>query len=116
MEINTLTNRSNIQKWELFMMVMKTKSIRYSSKRNYVKKCLKNELIRRIAKIERDHNQDRLADQYEYCKTKLNEIENQEIEGYIRRVKFLAPYEKSEADIAFYSKVEARKKVNGCIY
>ena len=38
-----------------------------------------------------------------------------EIEGYIRRVKFLAPYEKSEPNIAFYSKVEMRKKTNGRI-
>ena len=46
----------------------------------------------------------------------MNEIENQEIEGYIRRVKFLAPHEKSKADIPFYSKVKARKKAYDGIY
>ena len=43
-------------------------------------------------------------------KGRLKEIENKEIEGYIRRVKFLAPYEKSETDISFYSKLEEQKR------
>ena len=44
-EIGTLNNRTQKQKWEVFLMTMKTKSIRYSTKRNYAKKKVKNELI-----------------------------------------------------------------------
>ena len=51
-EVLSLQNRSNIQKWEIFMMTMKTKSIQYSTKRNLAKRKLKNELIRQISKIE----------------------------------------------------------------
>ena len=35
-----------------------------------------------------------------------------EIDGYIKRVRFLAPYEKSEPDIAFFSKLEGQKRAN----
>ena len=109
-EIGTLNRRTQKEKWEIFMMTMKTKSIRYSTKRNAAKKKLKNELIRQILKIEEEDNQDKLVDHYEYLKGRLKEIEDKEIEGYIRRVKFMAPYEKSETDIAFYSKLENRKR------
>ena len=45
-------------------------------------------------------------------KARLDEIEQKEIEGYIRRVKLLAPYEKGETNISFYSKLENKKKSN----
>ena len=47
-----------------------------------------------------------------YLKGRLKEIEEKEIEGYIRRVKFLAPYEKTECDISFYSKLEGQKRAS----
>ncbi len=111
-EVGMLNGRTYRQKWEVFLMVMKTKSIRYSTQRNYVKRRLKNELIRQISAIESDEHQFHLVEHYEYLKGRLKEIEQKEIEGYIRRVKFLAPYEKSEPDIAFYSKLENQKKTN----
>ncbi len=43
-EIDTLSNRTYREKWHIFMMLMKTKSIQYSTKRNFAKKRLKNEL------------------------------------------------------------------------
>ena len=103
-EIGTLNNRTQREKWDLFLMTMKTKSIRYSTQKNFAKKKLKNELIRQITKIEEERKQDHLVDHYEYLKGRLKEIEDKEIEGYIRRVKFLAPYEKSEPDIAFFQR------------
>ena len=109
-EIESLTNRTYKQKWEVFMMSMKTKSITYSTKRNNTKKRVKNEIIRQIKKIEQENNPKHLMLHYEYLKTRLKEIEDKEIEGYIRRIKFLAPYEKSETDIAFYSKMENKKR------
>ena len=45
-------------------------------------------------------------------KGRLKEIEDKEIDGYIRRVKLFAPYEKSETDIAFYSKLEDQKRAH----
>ena len=111
-EIETLTNRTPREKWEVFLMTMKTKSMRYSTIRNLTKKKLKNELIRQIEKIEEGKNQEKLEEHYAYLKGKLKEIEDKEIVGYIRRVKFLAPYEKTESDIAFFSKLECQKRNN----
>ena len=53
-----------------------------------------------------------MEEHYAYLKGRLKEIEEKEIEGYIRRVKFLAPYEKAECDISFYSKLEGQKQAN----
>ena len=94
------------------MMTIKTKSIQYSTKRNLAKRKLKNELIRQISKIEEREEEDKFAEHYSYLKGRLKEIEENEIEGYIRRTKFTAPYEKSDCDIAFYSKLEGQKRAN----
>ena len=53
--------------------------------------------------LEKEHNQNH----YNYLKRKLKEIQFTVIEGYKRRVKFLAPYDKAEPNIAFYAKLEA---------
>ena len=114
-EIDTLNSRTQREKWEIFLMTMQTKSIQYSTKRNFAKKKLKNEILRQILKIEEENNEEILVDHYEYLKGRLKEIEDKEIEGYIRRIKFIAPYEKSETDIAFYSKLENQKKASARI-
>ena len=49
-----------------------------------------------------------ISEKYNYLKQKLKEIEEKEIEGYKTRTKYLPTYEKGEADIAFYSKIEER--------
>ena len=87
----------------------------YSSRRNSIKKKVKNQLIKQILKIEQNDDQEKLSDHYAYLRARLNEIEEKEIEGYIRRVKFMAPYEKSEPDISFYSKLESQKKAKARI-
>ena len=53
-----------------------------------------------------------ILDAVAYLKGRLKEIEDKEIEGYIRRIRFLVPYEKAEPDIAFFSKVEGQKRAN----
>ena len=111
-EVSTLINRSPSEKWEVFLLTMKTKSIHYSTVRNRAKRRVKNELIRQITKIEEDQQIERMEEHYAYLKGRLKEIEQKEIEGYIRRVKFLAPYEKTECDISFYSKLEGQKRAN----
>ena len=46
---------------------------------------------------------------YDHLKRRLYEFELNEIEGFKRRNRFLAAYEKAEPDIQFYAKQEARK-------
>jgi len=111
-EVGKLSNRTSREKWEVFMMSMKTKSIRYSTRRNWTKRRIKIDLIRQIEEIEEKENQPSNTPHYDYLKGRLKEIQDKEIDGYITRVRFLAPYEKSECDIAFYSKLENRKKAS----
>ena len=100
-EVKTLSNRNPSEKWEVFLLTMKTKYIHYSAKRNRTKRKVKNELIRQMTKIEENNEMGRMEEHYAYLKGRLKEIEEKEIEGYIRRVKFLAPYEKTDCDISF---------------
>ena len=51
-EVNTLSNRNPSEKWEIFLLIMKTKSIHYSTIKNKAKRKIKNELIRQMTKIE----------------------------------------------------------------
>ena len=111
-EVNTLSNRNPSEKWEVFLLTMKTKSIQYSAVRNRAKRKVKNELIRQITQIEENAAMEGMEEHYAYLKGRLKEIEDKEIEGYIRRVKFLAPYEKTECDISFYSKLEGQKQAS----
>ena len=111
-EVQTFTNRNPSEKWEIFLLTMKTKSIHYSAVKNRAKRRVKNELIRQMTKIEENPNKEQMEKHYAYLKERLKEIEDKEIEGYIRRVKYLAPYEKTECDISFYSKLEGQKRAN----
>ena len=88
-------------------MTMKAKSIDYCQKKNWIKNRLKTEISRQISDYENSELYD--DEQYIYLKERLREIENKEIEGYIRRVKYDVQYEKGEPDIAFFSKVEKKK-------
>ena len=111
-EVKALNNRNPSEKWELFLLTMKAKSIQYSTSRNRTKRRVKNELLRQITNIETSQRTKEMEEHYAYLKGRLKEIEDKEIEGYIRRVKFLAPYEKTECDISFYSKLEGQKRAN----
>ena len=106
-QINRLGKDDDIEKWEVFLMTIKSKSIYYSERKNRIKKGLKREIMMQILKIEENGSQEK--DHYNYLKQKLKEIEEKEIEGYIQRVKYNPPYEKCEPDIAFFSKLEGRK-------
>ena len=67
-EMETLSNTTPREKWEIFMMTMKTKSMCYSTARNFSKRKLKNKLIKQIEKIEEEENQAVLAEYYAYLK------------------------------------------------
>ena len=85
----------------------------YSHKKNKVKNRLKREILSQLTKIEENDLEN--EEHYNYLKRRLKEIENKEIEGYIRRIKYNAPYEKCEPDISFFSKLEKRKIAEGRI-
>lgn len=46
---------------------------------------------------------------YNYLKRRLKRLELEEIEGYKKRNRLLAPYDKAEPDIAFYAKFQKKK-------
>ena len=48
---------------------------------------------------------------YNYLKRKLKQMELEEIEGYTKRLKLLAPYDKAEPKIAFYADLEQEKSL-----
>ena len=117
-DVNGLNLDNDIERWETFLATIKAESISYSQTKNKVKRSLKDAIIKEIFNMEEEPLEltkiDKQA-QYNYLKQKLKEIETREIEGYIRRIKYSAPYEKGEPDIAFYSKLEKRKISNDSI-
>ena len=109
-EIEELQHGDAIERWEIFLLTIKSKSISYSQKKSKIKRNLKKFLTTEICKIEQGPVQSRyIADHYEFLKQKLKEIEETEIEGYKIRVKYLAKFEKGEPDIQFYSKIHDKK-------
>ncbi len=111
-KIKNLASSDPIHKWQTFTLLVKSQSITYSKIKNRAKRRLKQKLHNEITRLEEDpSNLQKEQDQiyYDYLKRKLHEIDLTEIEGYKRRNRFLAAYEKSEPDIQFYAKQEAKK-------
>ena len=100
-----------IHRWTTFLLTIKSKSATYSKIKSKTRRKLKENLQRQIFILEQDdvNSKPGNADHYDYLRRKLKQIEDYEIEGYQRRVKFLSTYEKAEPDIAFYSKLEIKK-------
>ena len=114
-ELEELDIEDEIGKWEVFLLTIKSKSISYSQKKNKIKRKLKNTLIKEIQEIEENPShleRKQVLEQYNYLKQKFKEIEETEIEGYKRRIRYLASYEKGELDIAFYSEIEEKQIAN----
>ena len=111
-ELEELCIENEIEKWEIFLLTIKSKSISYSQTKNRIKTRMKNTIVKQIFEMEENplklKENGNLA-QYNYLKQKIKEIEEIEIEGYLRRIKYLPTYEKNEPDIAFYSKLEEKK-------
>ena len=111
-ELEELQIEDEIEKWETFLLTIKSKSISYSQIKNRIKRNLKDEIVKEIYEIEENPlelKDEQISAKYTYLNQKLKEIEELEIEGYKRRVKYMAPYDKGEPDIAFYSKLEEKK-------
>ena len=99
------------EKWEILLLTIKSKSIEYSKLKNKTNRNLKNAIARQILEMETKQaepnaNIDQIH--YDYLNKKLREIEENEVEGYIRRTRYFPDYEKNEPDIAFYAKLEEK--------
>ena len=110
--IRNLDSTDPIHKWETFTLLVKSRSITYSKIKNRVKRKLRRKIQGEIIRLEEDpffylSHQDQMY--YDHLKRRLHEFEMSEIEGFKRRNRFLAAYEKAEPDIQFYAKQEARK-------
>ena len=116
-EIKSQPSTDPIHKWQTFTMLAKSRSIAYSKFRNDIKRGLKNKLQKQIMEIEEkdDFDKDHVLDHYTYAKRRLKQLQLQEIEGYKKRLRLLAPYEQAEPDIAFYAKLQKKKISNDTI-
>ena len=110
--IRNLESSDSIHKWQTFLLLVKSRSITYSKIKNKTKRRLRDKIQKDIFRLEEDpstplNEQDQLY--YNYLNRKLNQFEMEDIEGYKRRNRYLAAYEKAEPDMQFYAKQEARK-------
>ena len=116
-QLDTLQTNDPIHRWTTFLLAIKSKSVTYSKIKSKTRRKLKENLQKQIFNLEENdlNSKPGNADHYDYLRRKLKQIEDYEIEGYQRRVKFLSSYEKAEPDIAFYSKLESKKGANDSI-
>ena len=111
-DINDQGSNDPIHKWQLFTALTKSRSITYSKMRAKVKRGVKNRLQNELIKLEDDPKaleNDHTIDYYNYLKRRIKKLEFDEIEGYTKRLKLLAPYDKAEPGIAFYADMERKK-------
>ena len=116
-EIEELQTNDDILKWVTFLSTVRSKAMSYSRKKGAVKRNLKNALKNEMTEIEEKmiEQDDGMMVRYEYTKQMLKKMEEEEIEGYKMRIKFLPSFEKDEPDIAFFSKIEDKKKAKDMI-
>ena len=96
-EVQELQIQNEIEKWEIFLLTIKSKSITYSQTKNKTKRTLKNDIIKQIFEIEQNpfyKENLNILEQYHYLQEKLKDLEQKEIQGYGIRIKYLAPYDK----------------------
>ena len=111
-DINDQGSNDPIHKWQLFTALTKSRSITYSKMRAKVERGVKNRLQNELIKLEDDPKaleNDHTIDYYNYLKRRIKKLEFDEIEGYTKRLKLLAPYDKAEPGIAFYADMERKK-------
>ena len=58
---------------------------------------------------------EQVLNQYNHIKRRLKQLQLDEIEGYKKRLRLLAPYEQAEPDISFYAKLQKKKISNDII-
>ena len=111
-EINEHESNDPIHKWQLFTALAKSRSITYSKIRAKVRNSVKMRLQKELIRMENDPGaleNEYSLEYYNYIKRRLKKLELEEIEGYTKRLKLLAPYDKAEPKIAFYADMERKK-------
>ena len=117
-EMEGLGITDEIEWWQLFLLTVRSKTIVYCQDKNKVKKSLKRIILRQMLQMEQDpleRTNEHKNPHYNYLTEKLKQIEEAEIEGYKRRIKYLGNYEKGETDIAFYAKLEKNRAAKNTI-
>ena len=116
-EIEELQTNDDILKWITFISTIRSKAMSYSERKGAAKRNLKKALQNEMNDIEEKgiEQDETTMVRYEYTKQMLKRMEEEEIEGYKMRIKFLPSFEKDEPDIAFYSKIEDQKNAKDMI-
>ena len=111
-KIDAMQIQDPIEKWETFLMTIKTVSISYSQNKSKIKRNLKQQLVRKLSQIEEEPSNlenNLTLEEYNKVKEQLKKMEEEEIEGYKIRVKYLAQYERGEPGIQNCAKLEKKK-------
>ena len=111
-ELEEFKIESANEKSEVLLLTIKSKSIVYSQMKNRINRNLKNAIVKQIFEMEEKQEEQNIEIDkihYDYLNKKLREIEEVEIEGYIRRTRYLPVYEKNEPNISFYAKLEEKQ-------
>ena len=102
---------SAVDWWDLFILMVRNKTIAYSTQKKYVETEVKRFLEKEIGKIEaipQDNMTFEDKRNYKYIKARFKEIQEKEILGHQIRTRGFPKYEMKEPDIQFYAKLEKR--------
>lgn len=105
--------------WDLFIMVVQGVSISYSKRKAKIKNCLKRHITSKLEALEKlDSNTLTLKQKadYDYYKSQLGVIIEDEIRGHEIRTRGLPKYEINEPNISMYSGFEKRYQSKNVIY
>ena len=114
-EFENLDIECKKDQWEVFLLTIRSKSLTYSKNKNMIQRNLKKELIRQILQMEESEIEPGNSQHYNFLKQRLKEIEHKEIEGYIKRIRYMPSHEKNEPEVAFYAKLEKKKVAQSTI-
>ena len=107
-----------IKRWHLLHIVVAGVSRDYSTVKAKIKKGVKLEITRQLAKLESipdDALSLRQKKDLAYYKSKYNQIMTEEIRGHQIRTRGNPDYEMNEPNIAFYAKLEKRSQTRNTI-
>ena len=115
--INRLEIDNPMDWWDLFIMVVRSITKTYTTKKAYTKNSLKSYILHNIQRLENIQYSDmttRQKERYLYFKKKHKEIIDTEIQGHQIRTRGNPIYEINEPDIEFYAKLE-KKSAQKCL-
>ena len=102
---------SAIDWWDLFILMVRNKTIYYCTRKRNIEKEVKNSLLKELTKLEEIAEHDLTLKQkrnYKHLKGRLKDTQLREIRGHQIRTRGLPKFEIKEPDIEFYAKLEKR--------